>query len=124
MRQNVSPGRSGMKVRSTPSGSTRPSISGWVRSYRPQAIVSFNLFMISQDNAWIADTLIAVDQVDLLGLYFPGAGVADDAMPGPAGEPSGLVAPEFADQEIRPHHARVVTRRGENLDIGDEPHGA
>ena len=44
--------------------------------------------------------------------------------PGPAGEHSGFVAPEFADQKIRPHHARIVARGGKNFDIGDEAHRA
>src|SRR5258707_14420537 len=80
--------------------------------------------MTSQDDAWIADTLVAIDQVDLLGLDFPRGPVAYDSMPGPAGEHSGLVAPEFADQKIRAQHARIVARRGEDFDIGDEAHRA
>src|SRR5580700_8037637 len=80
--------------------------------------------MTSQDDAWIADALVAIDEVDLLGLDLPGSVVAYDAVSRPAGEHSGLVAPELADQEIRPHHADVVARRGENLDIGDEAYRA
>src|SRR5580692_5181411 len=77
-----------------------------------------------EDDAWIADALVAIDQVDLLGLDLPAGAVAHHAMPGPAGEHSGLIAPEFADQEIRPHHARVLARGGEDFDIGDEAHRA
>src|ERR1700685_3798720 len=80
--------------------------------------------MALQDDAWIADALVAIYEVDLFGLYFPGAAVAHDTMPGPAGEHAGLVAPEFADQKVRPHHAGVVAGRGKNLDIGDEAHRA
>src|SRR6202051_3229792 len=87
-------------------------------------MVSFSFFIVSKDDAWIADALVAIDQVDLLGLDLPAGGTAHDAMPGPAGENSGLVAPEFADQEVRTQHARVVARRGKNLDIGDQAHRA
>src|SRR5580704_11784057 len=80
--------------------------------------------MTSQDDAWIADALVAIDEVDLLGLDLPAGAVAHHAMSRPAGEHSGFVAPEFADQEIRSHHAAVVSHGGENLDIGDEPHRA
>src|SRR5579862_6218490 len=77
-----------------------------------------------EDDAWIADALVAIDEVDLLGLDLPASAVAHDAMPRPAGEHSGLIAPEFADQKIRAHHAGVVARGGKNLDIGDEAHRA
>src|SRR5580700_847421 len=39
-----------------------------------------------EDDAWIADALVAIDQVDLLGLDLPADSVAHHAMPGPAGE--------------------------------------
>src|SRR5580704_2398091 len=77
-----------------------------------------------KDDARIAYTLVAIDEVDLLGLDLPASAVAQDAMPRPAGEHSGLIAPEFADQKIRAHHAGVVARGGKNLDIGDEAHRA
>src|SRR5580704_9991327 len=53
-----------------------------------------------EDDAWIADALIAINQVDLLGLDLPGSAVAHDAIAGPAGEYPRLITPEFADQKI------------------------
>ena len=83
---------------------------------RPRALGPYGCR--SKNNTRIADALIAVDQVDLLGLDFPAAGFAHDAVAGPAGEHARLVAPEFADQKIGAQHAHVVAGGGEDFDIG------
>src|ERR1700722_1758052 len=77
-----------------------------------------------QNDARIADALIAVDQVHLLGLDLPRRAVAHHAMAGPAGQHARLVAPELADQEIRAQHALVLAPGGKGFHIGDQPHGA
>src|ERR1051325_4155121 len=63
-----------------------------------------------QDYARIADALIAFQEVDLLGLNLPGVAVTLEAVSRPARQDAGLVAPEFADEKIRPQHAHVVAR--------------
>src|ERR1043166_1222491 len=77
-----------------------------------------------QDYARIADALIAFEQIDLLGLDLPSVAVAHDAVPGPARQDAGLIAPELADEKIRAQHARVVARGGKDLDVGDQAHRA
>src|SRR5215471_11388115 len=85
----------------------------------PPAREAFGL----QNDAGIADALIALDQVDLLGDYFPLAIDLSEAVAGPAAQEAGLVAPELMDQEIGPHHADVVVVGGKHLHVGDEPDG-
>src|SRR6266513_1456717 len=77
-----------------------------------------------QNNARIADALIALDQVDLLRLDLPRAALLHNAMAGPAREHPRLVAPELADEKIRAQHADIVAGGGEDLDVGDQPHRA
>jgi hypothetical protein len=61
-----------------------------------------------QNDARIADALIALQEIHLLGLDLPGAAVAHDPVPGPAGQDAGLVAPELADEKIRAPRKRGV----------------
>src|ERR1700730_11475075 len=77
-----------------------------------------------EDDAWIADALVAIDQVDLLGFDLPAGAVAPHAGSRPPGENPGLIAPEFADQEVRAHHAHIVAWGSKNFHIGDEAHRA
>ena len=52
--------------------------------------------------------MIAFDEVGLLGGDLPAAVGLREAVTRPAAQETGLVAPEFVDQEIGPHHAHVV----------------
>src|SRR5712691_2775671 len=72
----------------------------------------------------VADALIAFDEVDLLGGDLPAAVGLREAVTRPAAQETRLVAPEFVDQEIGPHHAHVIAVGGEHLHVGDQPHGA
>src|SRR5690348_11806461 len=76
-----------------------------------------------QYDARIAQALIAFKQVHLLALDQPSAVPLDKAMAGPAAKDTRL-APELADEEIRPHHHGVRASCAEDLDIGDRAHGA
>src|SRR6516162_7550214 len=66
----------------------RPSINAW----KPA----------SNDDAGVAQILIAVDQVDLPHSNQPALVFADEAVGAPAREKARPVNPELADQEIRP----------------------
>src|SRR5215217_6538711 len=78
----------------------------------------------SQDNARVADALVAFQQIDLLGDDLPAAPRLRETVPGPAAEEAGLVAPELVDEEIATHHAHVVASGRKDLHVGDQPHGA
>src|ERR1700722_8212835 len=79
---------------------------------------------MSQDNTRIADALIAVDQVHLLGLNDPLPALAHHAMAGPADEHARLIPPELADEKVEAQHARIVADGGKDFDVADHPHRA
>src|SRR5688572_13368321 len=78
----------------------------------------------SDHDARITQVLIAIDQVDLAHLDFPFAGTFGKAMAAPARQETHAVRTEFADQEIRAHHAFACACRRKHLHIGDHPHRA
>src|SRR5262249_39753921 len=78
----------------------------------------------SEHDAWIAQILIAVDQVDLPHLDFPAMGGAHEAMAAPAGEESRPVHAELADQEIRADHAGGARIGFEHFDVRDHTYRA
>src|ERR1041385_3498513 len=77
-----------------------------------------------QDDARVADALIAVQQIDLFCGDFPNAVVLPETVTLPAGQDANLTIPEFADGEVRPHHALVGAGAPEDLDVRDHARGS
>src|SRR5579871_1385554 len=73
----------------------------------------------SQNDAGIADALVAVQQVDLLGRYLPHAIALAETVPCPPGEDTRVSIPEFTDGEVRPDHALILALAPEDLDVGN-----
>src|SRR3974390_2539210 len=76
------------------------------------------------DDTGIAQVLIAVDQVDLPEADLPAGAVAHEAGTAPAGEETGSIHPELADEEVRAHHAHAALIGSEYLDVRDHAHRA
>lgn len=74
-----------------------------------------------QDYARIADALIAVEQIHLLGGYLPLAVELAEAVTRPAAKRTDFIVPEFADDEIRAHHALIADTAPENFDVCNKP---
>src|SRR5215470_12076430 len=77
-----------------------------------------------QDDARVADALVAFEQVHLLGDDLPAACARHAAVPAPAAQETRLIAPELVDEKVRARHAHVVVSGREHLHVGDQPHGA
>src|SRR5215218_3112430 len=86
-------------------GSKDRAVSLWIAS---SAAPPWNDELDLQNNARIADALIAFQQVHLLGLNLPAAVLLDEAIAVPTRENACFVAPEFCNQEIGPDHAGVL----------------
>jgi hypothetical protein len=76
-----------------------------------------------QNYARVADALIAVEQIHLLGGYFPLAIELAEAVTRPAAKRADFIVPEFADDEIRAHHALIASAdtATENFDVCNKP---
>src|SRR6266850_3264288 len=78
----------------------------------------------SKQYAGIAQGLIAVDEVELLGLDLPADLAAAQAVAAPGGEQARLPGAEFRDQQIGAHHDHRALHRAERLHVGHQAHGA
>src|SRR5262249_21643544 len=59
-------------------------------------------------NAGVAQVLVAVDEIDLTHRDQPTALMPYETVATPTGQGARPVNAEFADQEVRPHHAHVI----------------
>src|SRR5213080_1385208 len=80
-------------------------------------------FSLEQD-ARVAQMLVAVDEIELLRLDLPADLAPAQAMAAPSGERARLPGAEFRDQQIRAHHDHRALLRAEHLHISDEAHRA
>ena len=77
-----------------------------------------------ENDARVADALIAIEQVDLLGRDFPLTIELAEAVTRPPGQHTDFIVPEFADDEIRADHSLIVSAATEDFDICDKARGS